>query len=64
MVARFDKRETVMGRFTASETVTTANKPWTGFLLTSQKLERTKDTFGEAERLTVEGKAGELKKTV
>ena len=34
------------------------------FLLTSQKHERTKDTFGEGERLTVEGKAGELKKTV
>ena len=64
VVARFDKKETVMGPFTASETVTTADKPWTGFLLTSQKHERTKDTFGEGERLTVEGKAGELKKTV
>src|SRR5438105_9038452 len=63
VVARFDKKDTVMGPFTASETVTTADKPWTAFLLTSQKHEHTKDTFGEGERLTVEGKAGELKKT-
>ena len=31
VVARFDKKETVMGPFTASETVTTADKPWTDF---------------------------------
>ena len=64
VVARFDKTETVMGPFTASETVATTDKPWTEFLLTSQKHERTKDAFGEGERLTVEGKAGTLKKTV
>ena len=64
VVARFDKTETVMGPFTASETVTTADKLWTGFLLTSQKHEHTKDTFGEGERLTVEGKAGTLTKMV
>ena len=64
MVACFDKKETVLGPFTASETVTTADKLWTGFLLTSQKHERIKDTFGEGERLTVEGKAGTLTKTV
>ncbi len=64
VVARFDEKETVMGPFTASETVTTSDKPWTTFLLTSQKHEHTKDTFGEGERLTVEGKAGEVKKTV
>jgi alpha-galactosidase len=64
VVARFDKTETVMGPFSASETVTTADKPWTGFLRTSQKLERTKDIFGEDERLTVEGKSGALTKMV
>jgi alpha-galactosidase len=64
VVARFDKTETVMGPFTASETVTTADELRNGFLLTSQKHERTKDAFGEGERLTVVGKAGELKKTV
>jgi alpha-galactosidase len=64
VVSGFDKTETVIGQFTASETVATADQPWAGFLLTSQKHERTKDACGEGERLTVEGKAGELKKTV
>src|ERR1700733_2522042 len=31
VVARFDKKETVMGPFSASETVTTADKAWEGF---------------------------------
>jgi alpha-galactosidase len=64
VVARFDNKETVMGPFSASETVTTAEKSWTEFVLDSQKHERTKDAFGEGERLIVEGKAGGLTKTV
>ena len=64
VVARFDKTETVMGPFTTSETVTIADKLSTGFLLTSHRQERTKDAFGEGERLTVEGKAGTLTKVV
>jgi alpha-galactosidase len=64
VVARFGKTETVMGPFTDSESVTTADKLWTGFLLTSHKRERTKDAFGDGERLIVEGKAGALTKTV
>src|ERR1035437_7589021 len=50
VVARFDKTETVMGPFTASETVTTADKLWTGFLLASQHHGRTRHAFGDAER--------------
>jgi hypothetical protein len=34
LVARFDKRETVLGPFSASETLTTAGKVWTDFTLT------------------------------
>jgi alpha-galactosidase len=64
VVARFDKKDTVMGPFAASETVTTADKTREGFLLASQKHERAKDAFGEGERLTVEGKAGTLTKRV
>jgi alpha-galactosidase len=64
VVARFDKKETVMGPFAASETVTTADKDWAEFLLASQKREHTKDAFGEGERLTVEGKSGTLTKRV
>ena len=55
VVACFNKKETVLGPFTASETATTGDNLWTGFLLTSQTHEHTKDTFGEGERLTVEG---------
>ncbi len=64
VVACFDNKQTVLGPFTASETVTTADKVWTGFPLTAQKHERIKDTFGGGERLTVEGKAGTLTKMV
>jgi alpha-galactosidase len=64
VVARFGKTETVMGPFTNSESVTTADQVRTGFLLTAHKRERTKDAFGEGERLIVEGKAGALTKRV
>jgi alpha-galactosidase len=64
VVARFDQKETVMGPFTASETVTTSDKAWDEFLVVSQKHERTKDAFGEGDRLTVEGRAGTLTKIV
>src|ERR1700733_10648627 len=62
VVARFDTKETVLGPFTASETLTTAGKVWTEFPLTSQKQERVKDAFGQGTRLTVEGKSGTLTK--
>src|SRR5438270_2580948 len=64
VVARFGSKEMAMGPFTPSETVTTTDKAWTGFFLTSQKQERTKDTFGEGTQLVVEGKAGTLTKKV
>jgi alpha-galactosidase len=64
VVARFDKTETVLGSFSASETLTTAGKVWADFLLTSQKQERIHDTFGQGTQLTLEGKAGGLTKEV
>ncbi len=64
VVARFDNKETVMGPFTASEYVTTFDRTFAAFLLSSQKRDHVKDAFGEGERLTVEGKAGALTKTV
>jgi len=64
VVARFGGKDTSMGPFTASETVTIANRVWPAFLLTSQKQERTKDIFGDGTQLTVEGKAGTLTKKV
>lgn len=63
-VTRFDKKETLLGPFTASETITSANQPVTEFSLSSQALERIADAFGSGERLTIEGKHGALKKKV
>ncbi len=56
VVARFNNKETVMGPFTASETVTTADKARTEFLLTSQKHDRTKDAFGDGNGSPWKGK--------
>ena len=64
VVARFDKKDTIIGPFTASETVTTTDKLWSGFFLTSKKKDRVKDAFGGGEKLTVEGKSGALTKMV
>jgi alpha-galactosidase len=64
VIARFDNKETTMGPFTASESVTAADKAWTEFPLTSQKHERVSDAFGRGERLTVTGKSGTLTKSV
>jgi alpha-galactosidase len=63
VVARFDNKETVMGPFVASETLT-SDRAQTDFLLTFQKQERTKDIFGAGTQLTIEGKAGTLTKKV
>ena len=64
VVARFDNKETIMGPFTASESVTAADKTWTEFPLTSQKHERVSDAYGKGERLIVTGKSGTLTKAV
>ena len=64
VVARFDNRETVLGPYTASETVTTTGKVWNEFVLTAQKQVPIKDAFGEGNRLTIEGEAAALKKSV
>jgi alpha-galactosidase len=64
VIARFDKKESKTGPFSASETVKTADKTWATFTLTSQKFEPTKDAIGEGKRLIVAGKAGPLTKTV
>jgi len=64
VVARFDKKETLLGPFTASETITSGNQPVSEFSLSSQALERIDDAFGSGERLSLEGKHGTLTKRV
>jgi alpha-galactosidase len=64
VVARFDNKETEMGPFTASETVSSAGRVWSVFPLTSQKHDRVSDAFGPGEQLVVTGKSGALTKSV
>ena len=58
VIARFDNKETVLGPFTASESVTAADKTWTEFPQTSIKHERVNDAYGAGERLTITGSRG------
>jgi alpha-galactosidase len=64
VVARFDDRDTTMGPFTVSESVTGVDKRWADFPLTSQKSERVNDAFGAGQRLILTGKSGTLTKAV
>jgi alpha-galactosidase len=64
VVARFDGKETILGRFAASETVVIGDRVWNEFSLVSQKKERVRDDLGAGERLTVLGKRGPLTKEV
>src|SRR6202790_2309030 len=64
VVARFDDKDTTMGAFTSSESVTAGGKRWTDFPLTSQKSERVTDAIATGERLILTGKSGTLTKTV
>ena len=64
VIARFDNKETVMGPFTASESVAGADKAWTEFPVISQKHESVHDAFGAGERLIATGKSGTLTKSV
>lgn len=64
VIARFDNKETVMGPFTASETLSGASKTWSEFPLLSQKREKVSDTYGSGQRLILTGKSGALTKSV
>ena len=64
VVARFDNKDTTLGPFTVSESVTAADKRWTDFPLASQKSEPVTDAFGTGQRLILTGKSGTLTKAV
>ena len=64
VVARFDNRETRLGPFTASESVTTTGNTVKQFAFSSQNTERVNDSIGAGQKLIVVGKAGNLTKTV
>jgi alpha-galactosidase len=64
VVARFDSKDTTLGAFTNSESVTAGGKSWTNFPLASQKSEPVIDDIGKGERLILTGKSGPLTKAV
>ena len=64
VVARFGNRETHLGPFTASESVTTTGENVTQFTFSTHKGERVSDSIGAGQKLTVVGKAGNLTKAV
>jgi alpha-galactosidase len=64
VVATFEGRETVLGRFSASETVSVAGAELGDFALIEKAEREVTDTFGRGRRLTVSGRAAGLRKTV
>lgn len=64
IVARFDGKETLLGPFATTETLTTATAKRAIFHLISQRSDRVKDDIGPGQKLTIEGNAGKLTKTL
>jgi alpha-galactosidase len=64
VIARFDNRETPLGPFSISESVTTTGRTVTQFTFASQKSEPVSDSIGAGQKLTVVGKTEKLTKTV
>jgi alpha-galactosidase len=64
VIANVDGKATPMGPLSASETVEVGGKTVGDFALTSQKTEDVHDKIGDGKRLVVEGKSGDLVKTV
>jgi len=64
VVARFGGKETILGPFTASESLAGAKRSWNEFNLVSHRREHCTDTFGAGERLVLKGVSAPLTKTV
>ena len=64
IVATAGSRETVLGPFSASESVTSAGTHVADFVFAASEGQEVGDTFGRGRRLTVSGRSGGLTKTV
>jgi alpha-galactosidase len=64
VVPLFDAAAKRLVPFSTSETVTGVGATWSDFALASSHRERVSDIFGAGERLTLTGKAGDLRKTI
>jgi len=64
VVALFGPGPKILTPFSASETVTMADRACRDFALSASRREQVSDTFGAGERLTLTGKCGDLRKSV
>jgi alpha-galactosidase len=64
VIARFDRKNIVMGPFAASETLNTEGAELTDFTLAGVKQESVSDSLGAGKRTTLIGTAGMVEKTV
>jgi alpha-galactosidase len=64
VVARFASKETALGPFVASETLVAPGRAIGPFRLVSENSERIREGIGAGQRLTLQGRAGKLTKTV
>ncbi len=64
VAALFGPRPKFLTPFSASETVTMADRTCSDFILSANRREQVSDTFGAGERLTLAGKCGDLRKSV
>lgn len=62
--ATFGGKDTPIGLYSASETVTGKDQVWRDFALLSHKTERVEDAIGKGQRLTLVGGVTPLQKTV
>ncbi len=64
VVTLFGSKAKVLAPFSASETITTTTGTWSDFALTASHRELVSDAFGAGERLSLSGKASDLRKNV
>jgi alpha-galactosidase len=64
VVARLQKGDVPLGKFTAAETIKGNDRSWEDFALVSQAHEHVTDSYGKGERLTLVGTSDGLKKAV
>jgi len=64
VIARIKDRDVPLGPFSASEAVTGKERSWYDFAIDSQTHERITDSLGTGEKITLNGSAGALRKSL
>ena len=64
VIARFDGKETVLGSFEPSESVTAEGKELQDFTLSDSKQQNVRDQLGSGKQTTLTGASGAVQKTV